>query len=179
MPANPAAPGKEETFAMIKVKTFTSQLKIFHAKAELDELDREINSFIASTGIRKVISLSDAATTGEKGETIGLIRVLVYEEPFAGSREQYQEKIEATLKDWGAEIEKLRGKADKLGADARVKYKDQIDDLHARQEAARKTLEELKKTGGDAWEDLRKGAEAALDELKRGVEGAVAKLKKR
>lgn len=175
----PAAPGKEETLAMIKVKTFTSQLKIFHAMSELDELDREVEGFIASRGIRRVISLSDAATTGEKGETIGLIRVLVYEEPVAGSREQYQEKVEATLKEWGAEIEKLRGKADKLGADARVKYKDQIDDLHARQEAARKKLDELKRTGGDAWEDLRKGAEAALDELKRGVEGAVAKLKKR
>jgi hypothetical protein len=164
---------------MIKVKTFTSQLKIFHARTELDELDREVNAFIESTGIRKVISISDAATTGEKGETIGLIRVLAYEEPFAGSREQYQEKIEAKLKDWGAEIEKLRGKADKLGADARVKYREQIDELHARQEDARKKLDELKKTGGDAWDDLRKGAEAAMEELKRGIEGAVAKLKKR
>jgi hypothetical protein len=70
---------------MIKVKTFTSQLKIFHARHELDELDKEINDFIASQGIRKVISISDAATTGEKGETIGLIRSLTYEEPAAGA----------------------------------------------------------------------------------------------
>lgn len=70
---------------MIKVRTFTSQLKIFHARQELDELDKEVNDFIVSHGIRKVISISDASTTGEKGETIGLIRSLTYEEPSAGA----------------------------------------------------------------------------------------------
>lgn len=71
---------------MIKVKSFTSQLKIFHAKKELDELDKEVSEFIASNGITKVISISDASTTGDKGETIGLIRVLTYEEPVVGAR---------------------------------------------------------------------------------------------
>ena len=163
---------------MIKVKSFTAQLKIFHARHELDELDKEVSDFIASQGIRKVISVSDASTTGNSGETIGLIRVLTYEEPVAGSRENYQEKIESTLNEWGEEIEKLRKKADQLGADARDKYREQIEDLRARQETARIKLEDLKRTGGEAWEDLRHGAEAALDELKKGVEGAVAKLKK-
>ena len=163
---------------MIKVKSFTSQLKIFHSRHELDELDKEVCDFIASQGIRKVISISDASTTGDKGETIGLIRVLTYEEPLAGSKEHYQEKIESTLNEWGEEIEKIRKKADQLGADARDKYRGQIEDLRARQETARKKLEDLKRTGGEAWEDLRTGAEAALDELKKGVEGAVAKLKK-
>ena len=68
---------------MIKVKSFTTQLKIFHARNELDELDKEVGDFIASRGIRKVISISDSATTGNSGETIGLIRVLAYEEPVA------------------------------------------------------------------------------------------------
>ena len=38
---------------MIKVKSFTAQLKIFHARTELDELDKEVCDFIASQGIRK------------------------------------------------------------------------------------------------------------------------------
>src|SRR5512141_382164 len=97
---------------MIKVKTFTTQLKIFHARQELDELDKEVCDFIASQGIRKVISISDASTTGDKGDTIGLIRVLTYEEPVPGSREHYQEKIESTLNEWGEEIENIRKKAD-------------------------------------------------------------------
>jgi uncharacterized coiled-coil DUF342 family protein len=164
---------------MIKVKSFSSQLKIFHTRQELDELDKEVSDFIASRGIRKVISLSDASTTGNSGETIGLIRVLAYEEPVAGSREHHLEQIESKLNEWGEEIEKIRKKADKLGAEARGKYQEQIEDLRTRQETARKKLEELKRTGGEAWEDLRSGAEAALDELKKGVEGAVGKLKKR
>jgi uncharacterized coiled-coil DUF342 family protein len=163
---------------MIKVKSFTTELKIFHARHELGELDKEVGDFIASRGIRKVISISDSATTGDSGQTIGLIRVLAYEEPVAGSREHYQDQIESTLNEWGEEIEKIRKKADKLGADAKGKYREQIEELRARQETARKQLEELKRTGGEAWEDLRSGAEAALDELKKGVEGAVARLKK-
>jgi alanyl-tRNA synthetase len=163
---------------MIKVKSFTTQLKIFHARHELDELDKEVSDFIATRGIRRVISVSDSSTSGSSGESIGLIRVLAYEEPAAGSREHYQEQIESKLNEWGEEIEQLRQKADKLGGDAREKYKEQIEDLRARQETARKKLEDLKRTGGEAWEDFRSGAEAALDELKKGVEGAVAKLKK-
>jgi uncharacterized protein YhaN len=163
---------------MIKVKSFTTQLKIFHARHELDELDKEVSDFIATRGIRRVISVSDSSTTGSSGESIGLIRVLAYEEPAAGSREHYQEQIESKLNEWGEEIEQLRKKADKLGGDAREKYKDQIEELRARQETARKKLENLKRTGGEAWEDFRSGAEAALDELKKGVEGAVDKLKK-
>jgi F0F1-type ATP synthase membrane subunit b/b' len=104
---------------------------------------------------------------------------LAYEEPGAGSRELYQERIEATLQEWGGEIEKLRKKADQLGAEAKVKYRDQIEDLHARQETARKKLEELKRAGGEAWEDLRKSAESAVEELKKGVESAVGKMKKK
>ena len=163
---------------MIKVKSFTSQLKIFHTKKELEELDKEVSDFIASKGIRKVISLSDASTTGDRGETIGVIRVLAYEEPAAGTREHYLEKIESRLEVWGEEIEKLRNKADQLGSEARGKYRGQIEELRARQEAARKKLDDLRKAGGEAWEDLRNGAEAAVDELKKGVEGAIAKLKK-
>jgi len=66
---------------MIKVKSFTTQLKIFHTRHELDELDKEVSDFIASRGIRKVISICDSSTSGNSGETIGLIRVLAYEEP--------------------------------------------------------------------------------------------------
>ena len=64
---------------MIKVKTFTSTLKIFHAKKELDELDQKVNQFIEESRLKKLISVSDACTTDDKGSTIGLIRVIAYE----------------------------------------------------------------------------------------------------
>ncbi len=164
---------------MIKVKTFTSQLKIFYTMKELDELDRAVNDFFATAGIRKVVSVSDTVTTGEKGEAIGLIRVVAYEDPAAGARDKHLEKLEARLKDWGDEIDKLRARADRLGAEAGARYRAQIEELKGRQETARKKLQELAGSGGEAWDDLKSRADAALEELKKGVEGAVAKMKKR
>lgn len=64
---------------MVKVKTFGEPLQIFKAHKELDELDERVNTFLSYNGISKVISVSDS-TTVEAGATIGLIRVLVYEE---------------------------------------------------------------------------------------------------
>jgi hypothetical protein len=68
--------GDKKTY---KVKTFTNELKVFHAMKELAALDEQVNRFIAENGVKKVISVSDTTTTDNTGATIGLIRVLVYE----------------------------------------------------------------------------------------------------
>jgi len=64
---------------MIKVKTFGEPLEPFKTQRELDELDTRVNAFLRDHNIRKVISVSDS-TTSEDGSTIGVVRVLVYEE---------------------------------------------------------------------------------------------------
>ena len=64
---------------MIKVKTFASPLKIFHARKELEELDAMVNRFIEENKVEKVVSVSDTCTTDDSGATIGLIRVIAYE----------------------------------------------------------------------------------------------------
>ena len=63
---------------MIKVKTFTIPLKVFHAHEELEQLDDQVNVFLAGEEIKKVISVSDAVTTDDKGAAIGLVRVVAY-----------------------------------------------------------------------------------------------------
>ena len=65
---------------MIKVKSFGSQFKIFHITQELEDLDRQVIDFIADNEINKVIAVSDATTTNTDGATMGIIRVLTYEE---------------------------------------------------------------------------------------------------
>ena len=62
-----------------KVKTFTTELRIFQTMKELETLDDRVNQFIAENEVKKVISVSDTATTDNTGATIGLIRVLTYE----------------------------------------------------------------------------------------------------
>jgi hypothetical protein len=64
---------------MVKVKTFGSQFKIFHITQELEALDKQVSDFIADNGVSKVISVSDATTTNTDGATMGIIRVLTYE----------------------------------------------------------------------------------------------------
>ncbi len=64
---------------MINVKTFTSELKPFFARRELESLDEQVNSFLQSGRISRVVSVSDACTTTDSGATIGIIRIVAYE----------------------------------------------------------------------------------------------------
>ncbi len=63
---------------MVKVKTFTIPLKVFHAHEELEALDEQVNAFLADDNVKKVISVSDTVTTDDKGAAIGLVRVVAY-----------------------------------------------------------------------------------------------------
>ena len=62
-----------------RVKTFTTEVKVFQATKELEALDEKVNRFIIENRVKKVISVSDTATTDNTSATIGLIRVLTYE----------------------------------------------------------------------------------------------------
>ena len=64
---------------MVKVKTFSSSLKIFQVHNELMSLDKEVNEFLETNKIKKVVSVSDS-TTNIDGSTMGVIRILAYEE---------------------------------------------------------------------------------------------------
>ena len=64
---------------MVRVKTFATELKIFHTMKELYDLDQQVNEFIKENNINKIISVSDTCTADDKGATIGLIRVVAYE----------------------------------------------------------------------------------------------------
>ena len=63
---------------MIKVRTFTTPIKIFATQRELEELDERVSAFLNEASAVKVYSVSDTATAGENGETIGLIRTVAY-----------------------------------------------------------------------------------------------------
>jgi hypothetical protein len=68
-----------EVLRMVKVKTFATELKIFHTMKELYDLDEKVNQFIKDNNINKIVSVSDTCTTDDKGATIGVIRVIAYE----------------------------------------------------------------------------------------------------
>ncbi|MDP6632907.1 MAG: hypothetical protein QGI51_05335 [Dehalococcoidales bacterium] len=65
---------------MVKVITFSTELKIFHTRQELTGLDEQVNKFISENNTKQVISVSDTTTTDDKGATIGILRVLTYQD---------------------------------------------------------------------------------------------------
>ena len=64
----------------IKVKSFGMEIRPLKTMHELKALDDAVNAFIAQNGVKKVVSVSDSPTTDDKGETIGLVRVVAYED---------------------------------------------------------------------------------------------------
>ena len=63
---------------MIKVKTFTNEIRALHVMKELEALDAQENDFIANNNVGKVVSVSESCTSGD-GNPIGIIRVVTYE----------------------------------------------------------------------------------------------------
>lgn len=63
-----------------KVKTFGMEIRPLKTMQELSALDAMVNAFVAGNGVKRIISVSDSPTTDDKGETIGLVRVVAYED---------------------------------------------------------------------------------------------------
>jgi len=63
-----------------KVKTFGMEIRPLKTMQELSSLDAMVNAFVAGNGVKRIISVSDSSTTDDKGETIGLVRVVAYED---------------------------------------------------------------------------------------------------
>ncbi len=84
----------------------------------------------------------------------------------------YEQKLEARLDQWRAEIDKLQAQAKEASANAQLNYQKEVDDLRGRQEQAQKKLDELRDAQGKAWKDLRSGIESAWDDLGRSVRSA-------
>jgi uncharacterized coiled-coil DUF342 family protein len=92
-------------------------------------------------------------------------------------KEAYEKKLQAQLDEWNAEIDKLREKADKAGADAQLEYYRQIDELRAKQQQSNQKLAELKAASDDAWEDMKAGVDSARDSLGRSLKSAKSRFK--
>jgi hypothetical protein len=65
---------------MYKVKSFTTEIKIFETRKELEKLDQMVNDFIAANKVTKLKSVSDCCTTDDSGATIGIVRTIAYQQ---------------------------------------------------------------------------------------------------
>jgi len=63
-----------------KVRSFGMEIRPMKTMQELRQLDEQVNRFVAENGVKRIISVADSSTTDDKGETIGLVRVVAYED---------------------------------------------------------------------------------------------------
>jgi len=91
-------------------------------------------------------------------------------------RKAYEEKLDAQLEEWNAQIALLKARADKGKADAKIEYYKTIEALQHRKDEAGTKLHELKTAGDEAWEDLKTGAEKAWAEVKTAFNEAISKF---
>jgi chromosome segregation ATPase len=92
-------------------------------------------------------------------------------------RKAYEEKLDAQLKEWNAQIALLKARAENAKADAKVDYHKAIEALEHKQDKAKTKLQELKTAGDEAWDAVKTGAEKAWAEVKTAYHDAVSKFK--
>lgn len=93
------------------------------------------------------------------------------------SRDEYVRKMQAKLEEWNADIDKLTAKANEVSADIRSEYGEQIEALKAKQAAARQKIEEVQKSGENAWQDLKSGVELAWGAIEEAIDSAKSRFK--
>lgn len=84
-------------------------------------------------------------------------------------KDAYVSKMEAQLKEWQAELSKLKAKAQKAAAEGRLEYQKRIEASQTNYQALQRKLDELRRSGEDRWEALKAGVESAWAELKRST----------
>ncbi len=92
-------------------------------------------------------------------------------------KDAYARKIQAQLDEWDAEIRKLKARAERGEADARLEIGKQIETLRRKRNRVGDRLAEFEAAGDDAWEDLKGGLEAATASLRSALESAGARFK--
>lgn len=96
----------------------------------------------------------------------------------ATKKEAYQQKLEAQLDEVEARLKLWRSKMEQAGADAKIEYERQLENLEKQRDTARNRLQELRNASEDAWEDVKAGADRAWNDLRNAFENAAEHFRK-
>ena len=88
------------------------------------------------------------------------------------TKEEFQKKLEARLKELDAEIARLREKGRDRNNEAKAGWDERMKELKVKRDAAGAKLAEVRASSAEAWKDMRKGAQSAWDELDKAFRDA-------
>ena len=92
-------------------------------------------------------------------------------------KQLYQQKRQAQLDEWKAEIDKVKAKASGASTDVQLQLNQQIKVLEGKIAEGKAKLAEIAGASDEAWESLKEGAESAWASLKAGFNEAASKFK--
>ena len=92
-------------------------------------------------------------------------------------KEAYKEKFKAQLHVWQAEIDKMKAKAEKTEADAKIEYQRQLDKLRDMQDEAWEDFEKLRNAGERAWDEIKAETEKNWVKMNNTIKEAIDKIK--
>jgi hypothetical protein len=92
-------------------------------------------------------------------------------------KELYQQKKQAQLDEWQAEVDKLKAKAAEASADTQLEMKKDIEFLESKIDEGKNRLTEVADASEDAWKSMKDGMDSAWDSIKTSFSDAAAKIR--
>lgn len=90
----------------------------------------------------------------------------------------YVEEMQARLKKWDAEMDRLAASGNRTSAAALATYQESVKDLRADREAARKTLLQMRAASKDAAKKMQSRMSASWEAMQKSLAKASADLGK-
>jgi len=87
----------------------------------------------------------------------------------------YQQKKEAQLAVWKAEIDKLKAKSSMASADAQIAMNKQIEKLESKIDEGKTKLSDLIQATDDMYESMKAGVESSWDSVKTAFSDVTSK----
>ena len=93
-------------------------------------------------------------------------------------KDEYFAAMEAQIKKWDAEVDKLRAKGEQMSAEAGAKYAEQLKTMRTNRDSAYKKLQEMRTASESAWQNMQAGMDAAWTSMKNALDKASSQFKK-
>ena len=93
-------------------------------------------------------------------------------------KDEYFATMEAQIKKWDAEVDKLRAKSEQMSAEASAKYAEQLKVMRANRDSAHKRLQEMRAASESAWQHMQSGVDAAWASMRSALDKASSQFKK-
>lgn len=87
-------------------------------------------------------------------------------------KQLYEQKLQAELDAWQADIDRLSAKARLATADTRIELQQQLEDLKKKRQAVKEKVDELHASSGAAWHEVKKGLQKAWPAAANGFRAA-------